>query len=387
MIRDATPVLAPVCRPLDASVLGLVTSADVIAAADTPRFACSAMDGFAVPSHVLTSASDAHPVTLTMAPEIPAQGPSAMLREDMAAPISTGAPLPAGADAVVAGEKCLVADRAVSFSSPVEPGRNVRRQAEEIGVGAVALEAGCVLTPEAIGALRSYGVSSIWARPLPTIRILTTGSEISFAQAMVSDRLDCNGPMLAAACHRLGLICHQDSPVPDDEQALHRELVGREVGEDILITTGGVSVGRHDLVRKVVEAAGADILFHGIAMRPGKPLMFARLPDGRLLFCLPGNPAAALVGFRFFVIAALRQMVGLRPEAAPTLSQPVEARPGTTLFLRAKRRPDASGEVTILEDQRSHVLRSVLQADCWVRTDASGDPMAARFYDLAPHLA
>jgi molybdopterin molybdotransferase len=374
---------------VDADAQSHILSAPVAAVADTPRFDCSAMDGFALLSRETLGATASAPVFLTRTEDIPAEAAPAALQPRTAAPISTGARIPEGADAVVAKEYCRVVSGVVELTESVAAGRNIRRRGEEVLAGSCVAAAGLPLSPALIGALLSYGVSHVEARRPPHIEIITTGSELIARPGHDSAaRVDSNGPMIGAMCRSLGLPYRVTGPVRDDlPQLCHRLLsLGNDPQSDMLITTGGVSAGTHDLIREALDQIGARIIFHGIAMRPGKPFLFAILPDGRPFFGLPGNPVAALVGFRFFVLAAIRRTLGLPREAGQNISAPAPPRDGTTLFLRARTKAPPSGEVELLDDQRSHVLGSIIAANCWVRLDPTAEGAGALLFDQTPRL-
>lgn len=372
---------------IDADAQGHILSTPVAAAADTPRFDCSAMDGFAISSAATRGATAAAPAMFALAGDILAAAAAGRLPPGSAAPISTGAPIPADADSVAARERCFVTGRALHLSEPVEPWRNVRRRGEDAPAGKRVAEAGATLSPELIGALLGYGVAHVEARRPPRIDIMATGSELVMG-AGAAARMDGNGPMIGAMCRSLGLKYRVSAPMRDDLRLLCRRIMSQEEfpPADMIVSTGGVSVGTHDLVREALDRIGARIIFHGVAMRPGKPVLFALLPDGRPFFGLPGNPVAALVGFRFFAFAAVRRLIGLPRERGHMIAAPVAARDGTTLFLRA-RRDQATGQgVELLDDQRSHVMGSVVAADCWVRIDDTRNEPVATLFEQAPML-
>lgn len=374
---------------VDAEAEGQVLAAPVAAAADTPRFDCSAMDGFALMSRDTLAATASEAVSLRLTGDIPAEAAPAVLQSRTAAPINTGAPIPAGADAVVAKEYCRVSDEVLQVREPVVAGRNVRRRGEDVSAGTRVAEAGGPLSPALIGALLSYGVSHVEARHLPHIEIIATGSELAVHSSDAStSRVDSNGPMIGAMCRSLGLQYRVTAPVRDDlPQLCHRLLsFGDDPSADMLVTTGGVSVGAHDLIREALDQIGARIIFHGVAMRPGKPMLFAILPDGRPFFGLPGNPVAAIVGFRFFAFAAIRQMLGLPRETGQRIGTTATPRDGITLFLRARSGSPSADDVKLLEDQRSHVLGSVVTANSWVRVDPFEEGSSTALFDQAPRL-
>jgi molybdopterin molybdotransferase len=359
-----------------------------IARDDSPRFDCAAMDGFAFRTEDIASATSAMPRQLGIAQPIPAGNTPVPVSPGVCAPISTGAKIPPNADAVIEKEAVSCTAEHVTFSKPVEIGRNIRRQGEDVEMGVQILERDTILEAAAIGALLNGGVREVEVRRRPRITLLSTGSEIapateSLAQAM---RFDANGPMIEAACRGLGLPCEFHGLVQDDRKALDRAFRELELGEsDMVVTTGGVSVGSYDFVREMLEERGARIWIHGIAMRPGKPLLFATLPNGRPWFGLPGNSIAAFVGFRFFVLAAVRRMMGLPAEEGLPVTVDVLPRIGLTLFLRG-RRAGTDEAIDIGLDQRSHIFRSLLLADCWVCADQlPNGEISTRLFEKMPN--
>jgi molybdopterin molybdotransferase len=372
---------------LDAEACGKVLARTTIAAADTPRFDCAAMDGFAL-AHSETAEADAQrPKQFELVADIPASSGPRKVPLGAAAPISTGAPLPAGTDSVIAKERCRLASGKLIISEPVSRWRNVRRQGEDMAAGALVASAGSLLSPTLIGALLAYGVSHVSARSLPRVQILPTGSEFAAAPTSASAaRVDCNGPMIGAMCRTLGLQIDLADPIPDNAEELHRMFQALQLSPspNLVLSTGGVSIGPHDLVRAALEKVGAQIVFHGIAMRPGKPLLFAMLPNGRPFFGLPGNPVAAFVGFRFFVLAAIRRMLALEREWGSPIDAPQPAREGVTQYLRAS--ANADGTIVLANDQRSHVMRSLIDSEYWVRLEGGASETSATLFPQLPSL-
>jgi len=367
---EALAIIRDGIAPLDSETIaigdafGRVTAAPLHAHRDVPGFAMSAMDGFALRS-VDT------PATLQLVERIHAGGQPAPLEGGTAAPISTGAPIPAGADAVLVRERAEIEGGRLLVREPVEPARNVRQVGEDMIAGAEVVGAGAVLSPHAVGALAGYGIDRLEVRRRPRIGLISTGNELSgIGEAVGAGRLiDSNAPMIMASAQALGLPATFLGRAADQAQAIDL-LLDKSDGCDLVLSTGGVSAGDLDLVRERLEMRRARILFHGVRMRPGKPILFALLADGRPYFGLPGNPVAALVGFRFFVMEALRRMLGLGPEQGERVSCNASSRDGTTLILRGRRTADPA-QVDCSLDQRSHVLSSTLSADCWVKLDES----------------
>ena len=349
---------------------GRTTAQSVLAKRDTPAFRVSAMDGFALRSVDAIGASDASPVRLRLLDPVFAGTWPQALPGGAAVPISTGAPVPEGADAVLVREAACLRAGDLVLDTPVAPDRNIRQVGEDALAGDVILPPGARLSPAMIGALTAYGVARAPVWKSPRIGVISTGSELtgSDAEPACAAFVDSNGPMIRSAVTQLGLCADFIGIARDERQALDAALDAASAS-DLIVSTGGVSAGDLDLVRERLEARGAEIIFHGVRMRPGKPLLFARLADGRLYFGLPGTPIAALATFRFFVTHAIRRLSAMPPEQGEAIRHNGGAREGTTLFLRARRATDRQGRplADTRLDQRPHILRSVFEADLWLR--------------------
>jgi molybdopterin molybdotransferase len=347
---------------------------------DVPRFRASAMDGFAVASKDCSGAAATAPVDLAIGDPVQAGSGHSVRRAGSAIPISTGAPMPLGADAVVIRERAVRNGDLLRLVAPVLPFTNVRAIGEDALAGKEVLPVGALLTADSVGALVGYGVNEVVVYRRPRLLLFSTGNELvtSITSNIASETaiVDSNTPMIEAFAAGLGLEIASLGGAKDVAVSVD-SLLKRATSSpraDLVISTGGVSGGAFDLVRARLEALGGRVHFHGVRMRPGKPLLFASLPDGRPYFGLPGNPVAALVGMRFFVLAAIRAMAGLPPEAGEPVTGVQTGRVGTTEFLRGKaiRRAGAVVRVDTNLDQRSHVLSSVLVADTWLRVDRDG---------------
>lgn len=373
---------------VDARALGWVSARPILAAADAPRRDCSAMDGFVLRSADTAGASPDEPFRLAIGPHLAAEAISLALPPHLAFPISTGAPIPAGADTVLIKERAKVENGTLLFFEPAAVGKNIRSRGEDALRGTTILPTGTPLTPDAIGALLAFGVRRLTARRSPRIHILPTGLELAPADTAACEmRFDNNGPMIAAMCRALSLDNEVSAPLPDCVDHIAAHIAGAYSGRsEIVVTTGGVSVGSRDFVREAVESLGACVHFHGVAMRPGKPLLFATLPDGRPFFGLPGNPVAALVSFRFFVWAAICRSMGLPIETGRSVRSPIMGRPGTSLFLRARYDEPFNGSLDVGLDQRSHILSSVLAATGWLRVEQSENGTEAWLFPKMPSL-
>lgn len=369
--------------PLGTETVGLgdalqrVTAAGVHAKSDYPRFDAAAMDGFAFAAGDTAGGAARLPITASVrAGSSPAaHAPATACR------ISTGAPVPAGCDYVLPHEEARIVEGALWIEEALAPGRNVRHRGEDAAAGARVLAPGARVTPERIGALACYGVETITVARRPSITLLPTGDEL-LAQPS-ADRpaaiFDANSVMLTALLRDQTLEPMRAAPVGDESAQLERAI--RAVsGSDIVVTTGGASGGDHDHLASALARIGAQVHFHGVRMRPGKPLLFATLPDGGLFFGLPGNPVAALLGARFFLGAALRGVLGEPTENGAVVELDSDHRPDTTVFLKAYR--DPCGTIAILADQRSHTLRPLIDANCWVVVDTTPHGVRRRVYPL-----
>lgn len=381
LLRTGTAPLPRRTVPL-ASAAGEVTSGAVAARLTVPGFANAAMDGYVLRASATTGASPVNPVRLPVAGLIAAGGappaiPGPAAAGDRAWEIMTGAPVPAALDAVVPVERvtCFEAREdqppSVEITGPLEPGQNVRFPGEDFLLGATVVASGVRLAPHHLMGLAACGVDEVSVSTRPRVAVLTTGSELEHRGTdLAPGRIrDANGPYLRALLPLLGAGVVTATTAADDEAGLrdHLRLLARTA--DLVLTTGGVSAGRLDLLPAAVREIGGDIVFHKVAIRPGKPVLHARLPGGALLFGLPGNPLAVAVGMRFFVIPALRALQGLapeRPEPAVAMA-PVRGRGDLRFFAKALAEVDATGQrrVRLLPGQESFRIAPLLRANCW----------------------
>lgn len=358
-----------------------VTATQVSAASDYPRFDAAAMDGFAFAAADTAGAGADRPVLLDLAGSVRAGISPGIHAPGTACRISTGAPVPAGCDYVLPHEEARLAREALVIASALPPGRNVRRRGEDAMAGAAVLAPGTRVTPAMIGALACYGVETLDVARRPAIALLPTGDELLARPSAEQPAaiFDANSVMLTALLRAQGIEPYRAAPVGDDVAQIEAAIAAAS-DSAIIVTTGGASGGDHDHLAQALMRLGATVHFHGVRMRPGKPLLFATLPDGALFFGLPGNPVAALLGARFFLGAALRAMLGEPAEGGTVVEMESDHRPDTTLFLKAFRHP--GGDVDILADQRSHTLRPLIDANCWVVVDTTSDGTLRRVYPL-----
>src|SRR5271170_5966740 len=349
--------------------MGRVLAEDVAARRTQPPFAVSAMDGYAV-----RAADLGHiPVSLRIVAEIPAgAGFGGTLGPGEAARIFTGAPLPDGADTIVIQEDTERAGDQVELREGAPRGRYVRRAGLDFAEGEVLLLAGRRLTPRDIGLAAAMNRPWLFVHRRPRVAILSTGDEIVMPGDPIGPHqiVSSNALALAAFVTACGGIPILVGNAPDDPDALRR-IAAAAKGVDLFVTTGGVSVGEHDLVRAVLSEDGLDIDFWEIAMRPGKPLMFGHYRDTPMLG-LPGNPVSTLVCSLLFLKPAIDRLSGL-PEAA---EPPATARLGVAVrqndrrqdYLRARlvRAADGVFEAVPFEVQDSSMMRPLAASDCLV---------------------
>jgi molybdopterin molybdotransferase len=255
----------------------------------------------------------------------------------------------------------------------VPPHAHIRLRGEDVSAGSLILKAGdCIGASERM-LLTGLGVAEIKVHRQPLVALLTTGRELvnDVKQALQPGQIrNSNGPFLADRIRQCGAVLSHQETVGDDTQeflqALERSLATKA---DMIISTGAVSMGRYDFIPDALRAIGANIVFHKVAMRPGKPLLFAVLPNGALYFGLPGNPISSAVGFRFFVQLAMQSMQGIATEKALKipLSHAVNKKSGFTLLQKARVNVDAYGQlkVSLLQGQESFRIQPLLHSNAW----------------------
>ena len=306
-LGDVAPL--PAERVPLAEALGRALAADVRAGVGLPAFDNSQMDGYALRAADAPRAGARLPVAFEV---FAGDGASRALPPGACARIFTGAPLPPGADAVEMQEQVARRGRVATFRRPAEAGRFVRVAGADVAPGSVALPAGLEVDAGAVGLAAALGCAELPVHRRPRVGILATGDEIvPVGTPPGPGRIyESNGHALAAACEQAGAVPVRLPLAGDDRASLERSLAAAR-GLDALVSIGGVSVGDRDLVRAVLERAGARLDFWRVAMRPGKPVAFGRW-GAMPVFGLPGNPASALVTFELFVRPALRRLAGLR---------------------------------------------------------------------------
>jgi molybdopterin molybdotransferase len=374
-------VLARV-RPLGAEQVLVADAArrvlaeDVVSCVDLPPFPSSAMDGFAVRAE---DTPGRLPVVFRIAAGAPAERP---LAPGEAMEISTGGAVPDGADAVVPIESVVTSGDKVGIEEAVVAGAHVRPIGGDVRVGAPLLPAGTTLGPAQLGALAAAGVAEAACARRPRVVVLSTGTELRAPGEELGPGqiYESNGPMLAAALASAGALVERIGPVADDEGE-HRLALEHGLDADVLVSSGGVSVGPHDLVRRILGELGVEEDFWGVAVRPGKPVAFGTR-GATLVFGLPGNPVSSLVAVELFVRPALLALQGAaRPgpnyELA-RLAAPVRRNGRRDELVRA-RAGNAGGDTVVepVSGQESHMIARAAAADALILVPQGEGEIAA----------
>jgi len=365
------------------SALGRFTSGEIRARFDSPPFDNSAMDGYAVRAHQLLGASQATPVRMAVRGESRAGGE---LPEPLAAAaamrIFTGAPMPAEADAVVLQEDTARAGDEVAIHEAARAGANVRTRGSDLRVGELALPAHAPIGAGEIALLASQEFASVTVHRRPRVAILSTGDELRDIgePARAGSIVNSNGYALAAQVLEAGGEPWLLPPVPDRLDEARRAL-RQALSADVVVLSGGVSVGEYDVVRDALAAEGLTLDFWKVRMKPGKPLAFAR--SGKVpVLGLPGNPVSAFVTFELFARPGIRKMLGsaspARPRVRVRLVERLERKPGRMEFARARLlRRGESLEAELLRRQGSGAVTALAGVDALLVLPAEAETLAA----------
>ena len=363
------------------AALGRVLAEEVRANRDQPPYDVSAMDGFAVRSSDLLNT----PTSLTQIEDIKAgDQPGKTVQSGQCSRIMTGAPVPTGADAVIRVEDTKqLPDGRIEINQTVKPGNDIRQRGEGMRNGQIVLTPGTEITPGVIGVLATVKCAQMQVYQRPRVAILSTGDELEdldepFDPAKIPNS---NSYALMAQVQALGIEPVLLGIARDDPLALTK-LLEQGLKFDVLLVSGGSSVGVHDHVRPTLEALGVELHFWRVEMRPGHPVTFATT-DSALIFGLPGNPVSSMVCFEQFVLPALRRMMGhprlFRRTVTAKLAHAVKIRPGRTEFIRVVLERDAAGGYVARSTgtQSSGVLLSMALADGLLVVPAASSGLAA----------
>jgi len=349
--------------------LGRILAEDIIAQRNNPPMDNSAMDGYAVITADILSATPENPVKLEVVEHVPAGSvASVTLKNNQAIRIMTGAPIPPGADAVLMQEDTDKNGNGILAKDKTEVGENIRLAGEDVKIGDVVIKKGVAITPSHIGMMAVVGRSNIYVSQRPTVAILSTGDEIIELDGNPTGPCiyNSNGYMLAAQIRSAGGIPCYLGVAKDDEKDL-MEKFDWALKCDIVVSSGGVSVGDYDLVKATLDKLGNEMAFWKVAMKPGKPLAFGKIGE-RPIFGLPGNPVSSFVSFEQFARPAIKKMMGANEVLPRTvqakLTRTVHKKTGRLHFMSAVVSWD-SGEYTVApaEEQGSGVLKSTVNAN------------------------
>jgi molybdopterin molybdotransferase len=363
--------------------LGRRLGEDLVAAEPVPGLDNSAMDGFAVRAADTRGAGPAAPAALRVAGESRAGRPAAAaLGEGEALAISTGAAIPAGADAVVRVEDTRREGDRVLVTGEVEWGDNVRRAGEDVRSGETVLEAGAGIGPAELGVLASLGAAEVCCRRRPRVSVLTSGDELLAPgeEMRPGGVRNSNAFSVTALAEWAGAEAAFAGSPPDDLEATRAAIAPALEAADVVVLCGGVSVGEHDHVKRALAELGVEQRFWRVALKPGKPTFFGTRGE-TLVFGLPGNPVSAMVTFVLLTRPALTSLAGGRPERHRTtarLARAYDKRPGRTHAVRCRLELREDGWLAHpAERQGSHVLTSMLGADCLALLPTESGPLPA----------
>ncbi|OBX25425.1 molybdopterin molybdotransferase [Gelidibacter algens] len=363
IIKDQKVKLKTETRKLS-DCLGFSISEDINAPFDMPSFDNSAMDGYA-----LCGISQEY----TIIGEVAAGDKKEFeLKNGEAVRIFTGAKVPKDTSAVMMQEKTRVAGNKLTLEQMPKEGQSIRRKGEELTQGQLVFEKGYSITPAGIGLIGSLGIQNVEVFRKPLINLITTGNElIEPGKPKAEGQIyESNSYALASACEQFGFKCGNKKQIEDDFEAIKSGIKKSLETADVLILSGGISVGDYDFVKQALEENGVEEQFYKVFQKPGKPLYFGRKED-KFVFALPGNPASSLSCFYVYVLPFLYQLSGSKKNGMERYSFPIshdfENRGDRPSFLKAK---ISNGEVEILDGQGSSMILSMAQGNALAFIDA-----------------
>jgi len=366
--------LDPITLPL-ADSHGCVLAEDVVAQWPLPSFDNSSMDGYAVLASDLSSATEASPVTLTVIDDVPAGSRADVaLRQGCAVRIMTGAPIPSGTECIVPVEVTDAGTDSVEIREQVAPGSYIRRAGEDVIVGDVVVRAGTLLSSRQLAVIAAVGKGHLVVYPRPRVAVLSTGSELvepgtPLSKGMISDS---NSFLLVSAANEAGAQAYRVPPVPDDAEAFSAAISDQLHRADLILTSGGVSMGAYDTVKEVFSSYGT-VEFTKVAMHPGMPQghgFVGESDDERIpVITLPGNPVSSYISFQNFVRPAINKLRGLgstdRLRLVAEVTKPLDSPQSKRQFARGRFLDDGRVE-PVGGGQGSHVMGGLAQADCLI---------------------
>jgi molybdopterin molybdotransferase len=379
-VEDHRDRILTAIRPLPAfdqplmEAFGLSAAEDVHATVALPGFDNSAMDGYAVCHADVVAATEESPVHLPVVGEIGAgQATLLAMSPGTAVKIMTGAPVPAGADSVVPYEWTDRGVAQVVISRSPEIGQHVRPAGQDVSVGDLVVEEGTVLGPRQLGLLAAVGRASVRSRPRPRVVVMSTGSELREpGTSLGHDSVyDGNSYLLAASARQAGAIAYRVGIVADEPRAFLDALSDQLVRADLVVTSGGVSMGDYDVVKEALSPLGT-VWFGGVAMQPGKPQGFGLVGDDEVpIVTLPGNPVSSYISFEQFVLPAIRKLMGRTPYVRPTadavLTHDLPSPEGRRQFARGILSVvEGRLAVTPVGPQGSHMIGDLAESDALI---------------------
>jgi len=385
MVAQADPAKIAVCPISEAS--GAVLAEDLTAPFSVPTFDNSAMDGFAFASADVKKATSGKPVSLPIVGASIAGDTAGLsyLGAGLAVKIMTGAPVPEGADTILPVERASWAHEKLTFYEPYPAGKHVRHVGEDVQADTQVLSKGTRLESQHVPLLCALGLNRIKIHKTPRMAWIATGQEITddFNAPLKPGHIyNATGLYGAISAADMGLELAASATVRDTPQdfsdALYRAL---DTKADIILSTGGVSAGQYDFVKPVLEEMGAQIFVHKARIKPGKPILFARLPDGTWFFGLPGNPISTALALRAFVYPFVRALSGLPPEQSKLgrLTETVTTSPDRTVFLMADARVGNDGTVDLRPHARQQSFQTMpfAASNAWVIAPEGGKILEA----------
>ena len=381
LVLDSVAELPPMELPIS-EVNGCVLAEDIYARWPLPSFNNSSMDGYAVISADLVDASESSPVILPVIDDIPAGFKSLeTLHRGQAIRIMTGAPMPAGADSVIPIESTDGGSQSVQIRASIDLGSCIRHEGEDVKAGDLVLGKGTYVGPRQIALIAAVGHGSISVIPKPRVAVLATGSELVEPGTELKFGLisDSNSFLITATANDSGADAYRLPPAQDDEDKLIEILEDQVHRADLIITTGGVSMGAYDPVKAAFLKLGTAE-FHKVAMQPGMPQGFGSVGESAIpIITLPGNPVSAYISFETFIRPAIRKMRGLtalaRPQRSAILKGELRSPIDKVQFARA--RIIEGGQVEpVGTGQGSHVLGGLAQADALIAIPVGVDSIA-----------
>lgn len=374
-------------KPLDATLVGRVLAEDVTAFSPNPRFRMSAMDGWAIHPEDMEAGSK----RLVIQDTVLAGMAAPTLRPGTTCAVMTGAPVPHETCAVIPVEDAEASDGTLTWQDLLKAGQNIREQGEDFAEGQMLLHVGTVLYPQHLVLLRTAGIQEVDVYQASRVSLIQTGNELAEGDHPLHEGsvYESTRECIVESLRKLGphpLTCQQ---VRDEKDSLSRAIgQALEDGNDLILTTGGVSKGVADHVPEVVKALGGDIVLHRLAIKPGKPLLVARFPSGAILVGLPGNPMAQLLACQAAVFPLLqgKPMLTGMMTAPATLLEPCKGKETFRTFLRGVVFVSAQGQLVVrpLAGNDSHRVRNLATCNAWLH--ATGSHAEGSLIEVSPFM-